>query len=113
MGRPIKKGKRAPTGINLKSSDVLERLRARTAKTGLGYTDVVRRALDALDAADAPAAPTDASPDANARRIAEFEAMMAPTWEKVRKLKEEYAARGEPWPGDDHGDMYDEHGLPK
>jgi hypothetical protein len=110
MGRPIKKGKRRISGISLKSTDVLERLRARAATTGLGYTDVVRKALDALDAKEPPPART---PEEQARWRADFEAMMAPTWEKVRKLKEEYAARGEPWPGDDHGDMYDEHGLPK
>ncbi len=53
------------------------------------------------------------TPDDIARRHAQLDAILKSAWVKVDKLKAEYAARGEPWPGDDHGDMYDEYGLPK
>jgi hypothetical protein len=107
MGRPIKKGKRARKGISLKSPDVLERLRARTATTSLGYTDVVRRALDALDAADAMF--DELGPKEKARR----RALIAEVQRNVDARKADFVARGEPWPASDHSDMYDEWGLPK
>jgi hypothetical protein len=109
MGRPIKKrrGDKPPKSINLKSPDVLERLRARTATTALGYTDVVRRALDALDAADAMF--DELGPKEQARR----RALISEVQRNVDARKAEFAARGEPWPASDHSDMYDEWGLPK
>jgi hypothetical protein len=107
MGRPIKKTKRAATGVSLKNPDILERLKARAAMSGLGYTDVVRRALDALDAADAMF--DELGPKEQARR----RALIAEVQRNVDARKAAFAARGEPWPASDHSDMYDEWGLPK
>jgi len=110
MGRPLKtrRGGEPPKSLNIKRPETLRAIHEGARAAGVGYTEFIDRKVRA------PAsAAFDPSPEARTRRIAEFRAMMAPTWEKVSKMKAEYAARGEAWPGDDHGDMYDEHGLPK
>jgi|GEM_PF-4155882 len=104
MGRPLKKrrGGKPPKSINIKNADVLRLLQARSAATGLGYTEILKRALE--------------TPVAGARSAAEIaasDATMQRIWRDVAKSKADFAKRGEPWPGSDHSYLYDEYGLPK
>ncbi len=110
MGRPLKtrRGGEPPKSLNIKRPETLRAIHEGARASGLGYTEFIDRKVR-----QPGSPPPERTPEERARRIAAFEAMMAPAWEKVAKLKAEYAARGEAWPGDDHGDMYDEHGLPK
>jgi hypothetical protein len=106
MGRPIKKrrGDKPPKSLNIKRTETLRAIHEGARAAGVGYTEFIDRRVRTPDVLP---------PEEQAKRRARLDEIMKPAWEKVAKLKAEYAARGEKWPGDDHGDMYDEYGLPK
>jgi hypothetical protein len=106
MGRPLKKrrGDKPPKSLNIKRAETLRAIHEGARAAGVGYTDFI----------DSKVRGPEILPlEEQAKRRARLEEILKPAWERVEKLKAEYAARGEPWPGDDHGDMYDEYGLPK
>jgi hypothetical protein len=90
--------------LNIKRPETLRAIHEGARAAGVGYTEFIDRRVRM---------PEILPPEEQAKRRARLEAILKPAWEQVAKLKAEYAARGELWPGDDHGDMYDEHGLPK